>query len=313
MATPGARASRPRRPRSRARRAGRALARTLVGGAAVVGLAAGGVWAVGHVLDARRPAPEPRHACWASVGGEDWRLSPDQAQNVALFAATATERGLPARAVTIAVATALQESRATNIDHGDRDSVGLFQQRPSQGWGTVEQIMDPVYATGKFYDGLVRVRGYTSLEVTVAAQAVQRSAFPDAYAKHEGTARAWASALTAQEGATLTCELRPALPGADPAALAARVARDWPSASVTADAATSTVRVSPGRLGGDGEQVLARIARWAVAVADAERVVTVAVGDDVWERSTSRWRAVERTDGTAPTSRAGAVTLTLSR
>lgn len=300
------------RPRSRARRARRALGRAFAGATAVAGLAVGGAWAVGQLLESRLGEPEPRHTCWASVQDEDWYLSPEQAQNVALFAAMAAERELPARAVTIAIATALQESWATNIDYGDRDSVGLFQQRPSQGWGSVEEIMDPVYATGKFYDGLVRVRDYTELEVTVAAQAVQRSAFPDAYAQHEGKARAWASALTGQDGATLTCELRAALPGGDPDALARRVARDWPSASVTADATTGTVRISPGRLGGETTRTLARLASWAVAVAEEGQVVTVAVGDRVWERSTAAWRTVERPDGTSPTSRADAVTVTLA-
>ena len=303
--------SRTARPRSRQRRAGRALGRALVGVTAVVGLVAGGLWAVGEVLDARRPEPEPRHTCWASAGGDDWYLSPEQAQNVALFAAMAAERGLPPRAITIAIATALQESWATNIDYGDRDSVGLFQQRPSQGWGTVEEIMDPVYSTGKFYDGLVKVRDYEKLEVTVAAQAVQRSAFPDAYAQHEGKARAWASALAAQDGATLTCELRAALPGGDPAAFARRVDRDWPSASVTADTATGTVRISPGKLGSDKGRTLTRLAHWAVAVAEDGQVASVAVGDRVWERSTAAWRTVVPTEGTAPTSKADAVTVTL--
>lgn len=280
---------------------------------ATVGLAIGGVWAVAQVLDARRPAPEPRHTCWASIGEDDWHLSPDQAQNVALFAAMAAERGLPPRAVTIAIATAMQESRAVNIDYGDRDSIGLFQQRPSQGWGTVGQIMDPVYSTGKFYDGLVKVRDYTALEVTVAAQAVQRSGFPDAYAKHEGRARAWASALTAQDGADLTCELRPALPGGDVRAFAKRAERDLPSASVTADPATRTVRLTPGSLGEDRGRVLTRLARWAVAVAEPGQVVSVTLGDRVWERASGAWRTVAATSGaTSPASSPNAVTVALA-
>ncbi|MGP7960488.1 hypothetical protein ACTVCO_06710 [Sanguibacter sp. A247] len=280
---------------------------------ATVGLAIGGVWAVAQVLDTRRPAPEPRHTCWASVGEDDWYFSPDQAQNVALFAAMAAERRLPARAVTIAIATAMQESRAVNIDYGDRDSVGLFQQRPSQGWGSVEQIMDPVYSTGKFYDGLVKVRDYTSLDVTVAAQAVQRSGFPDAYAQHEGRARAWASALTAQDGADLTCELRPSLPGGDVRVFAKRASRDMPSASVTADAATRTVRLSPGSLAGDHDRSLARIAMWAVAVAEPGQVVSVTLGDRTWERATGAWRTVPAPSGaTTPASSPNAVTVALA-
>ncbi|NYI03446.1 cell wall-associated NlpC family hydrolase [Allostreptomyces psammosilenae] len=83
------------------------------------------------------------------------------------------------------MATALQESSLRNLSYGDRDSLGLFQQRPSQGWGTAEQIQDPVYASTKFYEGLLAVDGWESMTLTQAAQAVQRSDFPDAYAKWE--------------------------------------------------------------------------------------------------------------------------------
>ncbi len=69
--------------------------------------------------------------------------------------------------MTIALATAMQESQLRNIGHGDRDSVGLFQQRPSQGWGTFEQIQDPVYSAGRFYDHLAEVPGYSRLPLTV--------------------------------------------------------------------------------------------------------------------------------------------------
>ena len=131
---------------------------------------------------------------------------------------------LPARAVTLAIATGLQESKLVNIDYGDRDSVGLFQQRPSQGWGEIAQIMDPVYSTGAFYDALVRVDGYEDMEITVAAQAVQRSGFPDAYAQHEGRSRAWANALAGYAEGALTCALAPAAPGASPTPLADRPA-----------------------------------------------------------------------------------------
>ncbi len=82
----------------------------------------------------------------------------------------------------------MQESTLNNINYGDRDSLGLFQQRPSQGWGTPAQVTDPVYATTIFIERLLEVPGWDALPVTVAAQAVQRSAFPDAYAKWEGLA-----------------------------------------------------------------------------------------------------------------------------
>jgi hypothetical protein len=117
----------------------------------------------------------------------------------------AQERGLPPRATTIAIATAYQESKIRNIDYGDRDSVGLFQQRPSQGWGTVEQIMDPTYSIGRFYDALVKIDDYESLEITVAAQSVQRSAFPSAYADHEADARVLASSLRGYSPGAFAC------------------------------------------------------------------------------------------------------------
>ncbi|MFF0547879.1 hypothetical protein ACN6AT_13690 [Streptomyces sp. JL4002] len=116
---------------------------------------------------------------------ETYEMSPEQAANAATIAAVGIAKGLPDRAVTIALATAMQESALRNLDHGDRDSLGLFQQRPSMGWGTPEQITDPVYSAAIFYDHLVDVPGYSRLPLTVAAQKVQRSGYPQAYAKHE--------------------------------------------------------------------------------------------------------------------------------
>ena len=105
----------------------------------------------------------------------------------------------------IALATAFQESKLRNIDYGDRDSVGLFQQRPSQGWGSPEQLMDPDFATNAFYDELVEVDGYEELRITEAAQRVQRSGYPEAYEEHAEGARALASALTGWSPARFTC------------------------------------------------------------------------------------------------------------
>lgn len=145
------------------------------------------------------------HECVASVDETEVRLSLEQAENAALIAAIAQSRGLPARAVTIALATAYQESKILNITYGDRDSLGLFQQRPSQGWGTDEEVLDPYHATNAFYDALVKVPDYRRLDVTVAAQKVQRSAYPDAYADHEDDARVLASALTGNSRAAFHC------------------------------------------------------------------------------------------------------------
>jgi hypothetical protein len=145
--------------------------------------------------------------CTAEVDGHTVEVDLEQAQNAALITAISIERGLPARAASIALATAYQESKLYNIDYGDRDSVGLFQQRPSQGWGTVAQLTDPVYATNAFYDALQKVDGYDSMEITVAAQEVQRSAYPDAYADHEKDGRVLASALTGNSPGALWCDV----------------------------------------------------------------------------------------------------------
>lgn len=124
----------------------------------------------------------------------------EQASNAAIIYNAAASRGLPAQAAVIGIATALQESTLRNLNHGDRDSLGLFQQRPSQGWGTAAQVTDPVYASNKFYDALVKVPNWASLPVTVAAQRVQRSAYPDAYAKWEAPARAAVDVLSRTAG-----------------------------------------------------------------------------------------------------------------
>lgn len=144
--------------------------------------------------------------CVATVGDQEVELTPEQAENAALVAAIGVRRGLPARAVSIALATAYQESDIRNLETGDRDSLGLFQQRPSQGWGTEAQITDPVYSTNAFYDALVEVDGYEDMPITEAAQEVQRSAFPDAYADHEDDARVLASALTGNSKGAFHCE-----------------------------------------------------------------------------------------------------------
>ncbi|MBF4162386.1 hypothetical protein ISG29_11855 [Nocardioides sp. CBS4Y-1] len=145
--------------------------------------------------------------CTATVDGREVDLDLEQAENAALITAVSVRRGLPARAASIALATAYQESKLRNLTSGDRDSVGLFQQRPSQGWGTRAQVQDPVYATNAFYDALVKIADYRDLPITEAAQEVQRSGFPDAYADHEDDARVLASALTGNSPAAFSCEV----------------------------------------------------------------------------------------------------------
>jgi hypothetical protein len=176
----------------------------------VVGLAALAVVA-GTAVAVRLgfgPLPDPQ-GCSATVSGRTVDLDPEQSENAALIAAIAVQRGMPARAASIALATAYQESKILNLEHGDRDSIGLFQQRPSQGWGTREQILNPYYSINAFYDALAKIDGYESMRITEAAQEVQRSGYPEAYADHADDARTLASALTGQsQGGQFTCVVR---------------------------------------------------------------------------------------------------------
>ena len=157
-----------------------------------------------------RPAGTPATSvCTAmpATGSAPVSLTPEQSQNASIIAAVALRMGLPDHAVTIALATAMQESRLRDLSYGDRDSLGLFQQRPSQGWGTPSEILDPEYAASAFYNRLVQVPGWATIAVTDAAQAVQQSGSPAAYAQWEQRARAVAIALTGEAPAAFTCRL----------------------------------------------------------------------------------------------------------
>ncbi|MBV6700814.1 hypothetical protein KV557_27550 [Kitasatospora aureofaciens] len=170
----------------------------LLGLALVAGAAVVGIWYFGF----QQTEPE---GCTVKTATGTGTLELPQAANAATIAAVARSRGLPDRATAISLATAMQESKLRNLAGGDRDSLGLFQQRPSMGWGTATQIADPVYATNKFLDGLVKVPGYTRLPLTDAAQAVQKSGYPQAYAKHETKATLLTSALAGREPGSFTC------------------------------------------------------------------------------------------------------------
>ncbi|MET7710794.1 hypothetical protein [Micromonospora sp. NPDC005413] len=116
-------------------------------------------------------------------------LNDEQTANVKAIIAATKKAGLPERAAVISIATSLQESKLENLGHlgdaNDHDSLGLFQQRPTSGWGTPEQITDPAYSTAAFLKGLKQVDGWQDMPLTQAAQTVQVSAYPDAYAQWE--------------------------------------------------------------------------------------------------------------------------------
>jgi hypothetical protein len=154
-------------------------------------------------------AQQPATACGTapvqagqSAGGV--ALSPAQMNDAQVIYDVSASLRLPQRAAVIAEATSMQESTLLDLPSGTSDSLGLFQQRPSMGWGTPAEIMQPAYAAAKFYAALVQVPGWQSLPLTVAAQAVQRSAYPDAYAKWEPLGDALAATFSGQAGNCLT-------------------------------------------------------------------------------------------------------------
>ena len=157
-------------------------------GGAVAEIVAAPIAAVGAVLDPQIPIQQLNAAQFCVLGkirpgiaSGYGTYSTEQLADATTIYTTGQSLDLPPYAAVVAIATALQESGLYNLDHGDRDSLGLFQQRPSQGWGTPQQIMDPVYASTKFYEALMGVSGWQTMLLYQAAQAVQRSALPTAY------------------------------------------------------------------------------------------------------------------------------------
>ncbi|MCF3143198.1 heavy metal transporter [Streptomyces platensis] len=227
---------------------------------------------------------------------QEYELSPEQAANAATISAVASSRGLSERAVTIALATAMQESGLRNIDFGDRDSVGLFQQRPSQDWGTVRQIMDPVYSAGEFYRHLAKVPGYSRLPLTVAAQRVQRSGYPQAYAKHEANAARLTGALSGRDRDAMTCtESRPVDGQASgAAAVRERLVREFGAgvllrtgdgkgrATGGGSGVTIPVRQSGAVGAGDAERRGWELAMWAMAHSAELRIEQISYAGRMW-------------------------------
>ncbi|MCI9889287.1 hypothetical protein JT358_12585 [Micrococcales bacterium 31B] len=292
-----------------------AAARSILLWVVVPLLALGGV-AVAAVITLNQSTEQVTRgdSCTARVGGTPYSFTPVRVENAALIAAISMQRDMPARAATIGIATAIQESRLENIDYGDRDSVGLFQQRTSQGWGTIEQIMDPVYSTNKFYSVLETVPNYTTRPVTEVAQAVQLSGYPEAYADHEQEARAFASAFTGNSGLELTCSLTAGASGTQSGSttgLVARNHRDFGetmfAASPSGSSVSFTARQVPPSTTAD--LALVGLANWAVAQAAEFGVETVRAPGGTWSRSTGTWV----TSGTTVTSNpADAIVVTLA-
>lgn len=269
-------------------------------------------------------APRSAADAYCSAGSGTIPLSPTQASNAALIARIAMERGLPDHAVTVAIATAMQESKLTNIDYGDLDSVGLFQQRPSQGWGSVEQLMDESYAINAFFDALVKVPDWQSIPTEDAAQEVQRSGYPDLYANWDDLARAWAQALTGEVAAGAGCALEPA-GGSDRDGLVAAIGATFPTITVSDGAASASASASEsgavsrsssasasgagssvvsgsgslvlslpsGLSDGDARRLVWQCAVWLVAQARGYGVVAVRANGMEWDRTGGVWSGEE--------------------
>lgn len=176
--------------------------RWLVATTVAVVIAVGATIGVRSLLHEVNPPPP---ACRIGTGPEALFLDTEQAANATTITAVAHRMRLPHHAVTIAIATVLQESKMHNIPYGDRDSVGLFQQRPSQGWGTPAQLLTPSYAAEAFYLHLEKVNGWQQLPVAEAAQDVQHSADGSGYEAWVEEARAIARALTGEVTGEFSC------------------------------------------------------------------------------------------------------------
>jgi hypothetical protein len=235
-------------------------------------------------------------SCRATAIGRSVTFTPEQSANAATITAIALKRSLPARAATIANATAIVESKLRNIKFGDRDSLGLFQQRPSQGWGTEEQILDPIHASNSFYDALVKVDGYQSMVITKVAQEVQHSGFPQAYADHEEEGRILASTLAGHSPGGIGCRLDAVTAKAPTSNIASHLSTEL---GVTAKATGDTVTAT----GRNAQQAWAAGA-WAVAHAEADGISSVTVGDRAWTRTRGKdgWSWHAATKPVAPTS-----------
>lgn len=266
-------------------------------------LAAGGIAAyLAGRKGATLPFPLPKlSGCVVTAandtGRESWALDIEQMANAATITAVGIRKKVPEKGIIVALATAMQESKLENIDGGDRDSIGLFQQRPSQGWGSAQQISDPRYAATKFYNALVRVKGWEKLRVTEAAQKVQRSAFPEAYEKWVDEATVVATALLGSAKGAVNCTV----PDSDPVVRGA-AAIDHVITALQADwADTVTTSADPSiqgiRLPAPDAKRGWQLAHWTVAQAADNGITRVAYDGQEWRAESGEWR-----ESQAPTS-----------
>ncbi|GAA1796296.1 heavy metal transporter [Luedemannella flava] len=272
--------------------------RSVVGVLVVLAVIAG----VGAFVVLRRVSPDLPGILLGrpcTVGSGDGSVSLDTAQmaNAATIAAVGLRRGVPDRAVVIALATAFQESELRNLAHGDRDSLGLFQQRTSQGWGTEKQIQDPRYAAGKFYSALLKVKGWQQMRVTEAAQKVQRSAYPEAYQKWADEAEVLTAALAGHAEGAVTCRVTGQPGSRGPAAaeqLGAAMRKDWGKLLTVAGGADTGIE-----LAATSDRSGWQLAHWLVAHAADRGVSVVRFGTREWRADSGGWKRVDASGGGA--------------
>jgi hypothetical protein len=250
--------------------------------AAVLVLALTSAAAVVAVIVATNSRRSVTPLCQVVAPSGHYQVALDQAANATTIAGVGKSAGLPDHAVTVALAAALQESGLHNLAGGDRDSVGLFQQRPSQGWGTPSQLHTPSYAASAFFRALQNQPGWETMPVTQAAQLVQRSAAPQAYAVWEQEARAVAEALTGEVAGGLACQYNS--PGSAASASAATTSTSLADAMRTelgSSSLTTATRAS---------QWL--VASWLVAHASTYQITSVSFDTYRWASSKAVWTTV---------------------
>jgi hypothetical protein len=230
--------------------------------------------------------------CYLQVDGADepLRLTSEQAMNASIIAAESYNRDLPEQAAVIALATAWQESGLRNLGYGDRDSLGLFQQRPSYDWGTKEQIMDPWYSSGRFYEELVKFDNWESIDVNDIAQKVQRSGHPEAYRKHETNARALAGAFRGSKEGVLACLNREGT-GTDRSGLD-KVVATVPGVEIQGSGSETTLTAS-------SPSAAWSVAQLAIANSADAGLTKVAVGDNQWSQDVRAWKNLQPISGEA--------------
>lgn len=269
---------------------------------AALTLAAGLAAGCGEVADdVIRPQPT---GCFIGAGDEPLHLTSEQTSNAATIAAVGQRDGMGERAVAVAVATAFQESGLSNVEYGHHDSLGLFQQRPSVGWGTEEEILDPVYASYKFYEKLRRTDGWQDMAIGDAAQAVQVSAYPELYEQWEDDAVAVAAVFAGGEPSGVTCIGEAVEDGdLDAEALAEAYTYQWGVETDSVDGPTVTVSV-------DDEAAAWSRASWAVAKAWEHSIESVEYGGMRWEPGEAGW--AEPDGGNAEAAADGGATVVIT-